>query len=144
MACIFIYTRNIRVIVHISIPYSEFKLTLLINTPYIPYFHSFLSCGTKSHTILSVQEPWIKRWSNRSAWIAWTRGRTRALKEGVITVVIETYAMHLNLQIAIQGARSDAFYNASQHISFERFITDRTAATCLKRFMMDRSIVTID
>ena len=28
MACIFIYTCNIRVIVHISTPYSEFKLTI--------------------------------------------------------------------------------------------------------------------
>ena len=126
MARIFIFTRNIRVIVYISIPSSKFKLTLLINTPYTPdYFYSFLPCGTKFHTVLSVQvtwpkeEPWIKPWSDRSAWIAWTRDpphhdHTHALKEGVITVVIETYAMHLNRQIAIRGARSDAFYNASQ------------------------------
>ena len=32
---IYIY-RNYRVIAHISIPYSEFKLTLLKVTPYIP------------------------------------------------------------------------------------------------------------
>ena len=38
----------------------------------------------------------------------------RALKKKVITVVIETYAVHLDRQIAIQGARSKAFYNASQ------------------------------
>ena len=69
---------------------------------------------------------------------------TRALKEGVITVVIETYAIHLDRQIAIQGARSNAFYNASQRASSERFIKDRTAAICLKLFTMDRLIVTID
>ena len=59
-------------------------------------------------------------------------------------VVIETYTMHLNRQIAIQGARSNVFYNASQWASSERFITDRMAATCLKCFTMDRSIVTFD
>ena len=62
----------------------------------------------------------------------------------VITVVIETSAMHLDRQIAIQGVRSNAFYNASQQASFERFITDRTAGTFLKRFTMDRSIITVD
>ena len=56
----------------------------------------------------------------------------------------EVRGAHLDRQIAIQGARSKAFYNASQRTSSERFITDRTATTFLKRLTMDRSIITID
>ena len=63
----------------------------------------------------------IKGLAKRRAWIVWTHGPpdhdcARALKEGVITVMIETSAMHLDRQIAIQGARSSAFYNASQRL----------------------------
>ena len=36
VTCIFIFIVIIRVIVHISIPYSEFKLTLIFRTPYKP------------------------------------------------------------------------------------------------------------
>ena len=91
----------------------------------------------------------IKRLTKRRAWIVWTHGpphhdRPRALKKGVITVVVETSAMHLDRQITIQGERFDAFYKASQRASSERFIMDRTAAIFLKRFTMDRSIVTVD
>ena len=51
MACIFIFTRNIRVIVHISILYLEFKLILIFVTIYIPDpFFQFFPCGTKFHT----------------------------------------------------------------------------------------------
>ena len=45
---------------------------------------------------------------NQSALMKWTRGppitiSARVEKEGVITVVIETFAAHLDRQIAIQG-----------------------------------------
>ena len=51
-----------------------------------------------------------------------------ALEVEVITIEIETYAMHLDCLIAIQGEQSDAFYNASRRASSERFIKDMTAA----------------
>ena len=90
--------------------------------------------------VFKMQMTWLKKrhqikgLAKRCAWIMWTHGppdhdHARALKEGVITVVIETSAMHLDPQIVIQGARSNAFYNASQRASPECFITDRTAAT---------------
>ena len=36
VTCIFIFTRNYRVIVHISIRYFGFKLTRIFNASYIP------------------------------------------------------------------------------------------------------------
>ena len=49
---LFIYIVIIWVIVHISIPYLEFKLTLLKVASYIPVNTlKFSPCGTKSHTI---------------------------------------------------------------------------------------------
>ena len=55
------------------------------------------------------------------AWIAWTQGppdhiSARAIFKGVITVEIESRATHPDRRIAIQGARSNAFYNASQRL----------------------------
>ena len=45
--CIFIFTRIIMVIVHISIRYFGFKLIIIIGSPYIPdKFLSFSPCGT--------------------------------------------------------------------------------------------------
>ena len=45
--CIFIFTRIIMVIVHISIRYFGFKLTTMIGSPYIlDRFISFSPCGT--------------------------------------------------------------------------------------------------
>ena len=65
------------------------------------------------------EESGIKLKGNQRASIECTRGplhhdHAHALKKEVITVVIETSAAHLYRQIAIQGARSKAFYNASQ------------------------------
>ena len=62
--------------------------------------------------------------NNRSASIECTQGpldhdRERALKEGVITVRIESRATHRDRRIAIQGARSNAFYNASQRLDLD-------------------------
>ena len=55
------------------------------------------------------------------AWIAWTQGppdhiSARAIFKGVITVRIESRATHPDRRIAIQGARSNAFYNASRRL----------------------------
>ena len=58
---------------------------------------------------------------NQSASIGCTQGppnqdRARALKEGVIRVRIESHATHPDRWIAIQGSRSNVFYNASQRL----------------------------
>ena len=65
------------------------------------------------------EEHEIKLKGDQSASIECTRGpphhdHGRALKKEIITVVIEKSAAHLDHQIAIQGARSKAFHNASQ------------------------------
>ena len=67
----------------------------------------------------SKEERGIKLKGNQRASIECTHGphhrdHACALKKEVITVVIETSAAHLDRQIAIQGARSMVFYNASQ------------------------------
>ena len=59
VTCIFIFTRKYRVIVHISIRYFGFKLTLLIVTPYIPAcFPLFFPYGTKFHIVFKLQVTW--------------------------------------------------------------------------------------
>ena len=64
------------------------------------------------------EEPWIERRNDRRAWIAWTRGppnliRCTCLKGGVIKALIESRATHPDRQIAIRGAKTHVFYNAS-------------------------------
>ena len=117
---IFIFIVIIRVIVYISIPYSEFNLTHIIAPHYKrDAFLLFFPCGTKFHTVFSVQDMWqtARRWIKQSsdyrAWIAWTRGpldpsNTRGINKGVITVVIESCGEHPDCQIAIQRRRSNA------------------------------------
>ena len=56
------------------------------------------------------------------ASIAWTREpfitiRARALKGGIITAQIKTRGGNPDRRIAIQGAKSRAFYNASHQIA---------------------------
>ena len=58
---IFIFIVIIWVIIHISIPYSESKLTCIFNASYISdMFLQFLSCGTKFHTDPKSQVTWPK------------------------------------------------------------------------------------
>ena len=71
---------------------------------------------------------------NQSALMKLTRGPSitisaRVKKEGVITVVIEISAAHLDRRIAIQGTRSKAFYNA-----YQRLHPDATAIRRLRHF----------
>ena len=122
----------------------EFKLTHIIAPHYKPdTFLWFFPCGTKFHTVFSVQDTWqtARRWIKQStdyhAWITWTRGpsdpsNARDINRGVIKAVISYRGEHPDRQIVIQRRRSNAFYNASQRASSEGFITDRTAATFLK------------
>ena len=56
------------------------------------------------------------------ASIVWTRGplitiRARALKGGIIMAQIKTRGGKPDCRIAIQGAKSRAFYNASHQIA---------------------------
>ena len=124
--CIFIFIVSIWVIVHISIPYSEFKLTSYTVASYNPdRFLLFSPCGTKFHTESQVQDTRQKeeRWINlRTIEVCRLDGLTvhriilnaRAIKSGVITAVISSHGMHPKHRIAIERRRSNAFYNASQ------------------------------
>ena len=120
--CIFIFIVSIWVIVHISIPYSEFKLTSYTVASYKPYrFLLFSLCGTKFHTESQVQDTRQKeeRWINlRTIEACRLDGFTvhrivsnaRAFKSGVIMAVISSRGMHLKRRIAIQRRRSNAFF----------------------------------
>ena len=124
--CIFIFIVSIWVVVHISIPYSEFKLTSYTVASYKPdRFLLFSPCGTKFHTESQVQDTRQKeeRWINlrtiearRLDGLTVHRiiSNTRAFKLRVITAVISSRGMHPKRWIAIQRRRSNAFYNASQ------------------------------
>ena len=72
------------------------------------------------------------------------RSRARALIVSVITAEMKRWGANRDRPIAIQGARSNAFYNASRQIASRRSILDPTATIFLKRSIMDRFIVTVD
>ena len=118
------------VIVHIVFWLSEENyypcyLSHIINPS--PFFN-FLRVGLSSTESLNVQVTWRRercriRWSvDHRASIAWTRGPPIAIKntcfnKGIIMVLIKSRATHLDCQIAIQGAETHAFYNASHQAS---------------------------
>ena len=121
----------ILVVVHIVFRLSEDNyypsyLSHIINA--LPYFN-FLRVGLTSTEFLNVQVTWQRErrrigWSvDHHASIAWTRRPPIAIKNtclniGIITVLIKSRATHLDHQIAIQGAETRAFYNASHQASF--------------------------
>ena len=93
----------------------------------LPSFN-FLRVGLSSTEFLNVQVMWQRErcrigWSvDHRASIAWTHGPPIAIKitcfnKGIITVLIKSRATHLDRQIAIQGAKTHAFYNASHQAS---------------------------
>ena len=59
-------------------------------------------------------------------------------------VVMKPWGAHLNRVIAIQGARSNVFYNASRRIASRRSTHDLTTTIFLKQSIVDRFIVTLD
>ena len=120
----------ILVIVHIVLRLSEENYypsysSLIINPP--PSFN-FLRVGLSSMEFFNVQVTWRRErrrigWSvDHRASIAWTRGPPIVIKntcfnKGIIMVLIKSRATHLDRQIAIQGAKTHVFYNASHQAS---------------------------
>ena len=118
------------VIVHIVFRLSEenyYPSKPSHNINPIPFFN-FSHVGLSSTRSLNVHVTWRKEkrrigWSvDHRASIAWTRGSPIAIKntcfnKGIITVLIKSHATHLDRQIAIQGAKTHAFYNASHQAS---------------------------
>ena len=102
----------LRVIVHISIPYSELANPLfsshLINASLSLNFYRVGLCSPfvfkcRWHGLSGASDQGHEKWR---AWIAWTRGppdhdRAHVLKAGVIIVRIEMRAMHPDRRIAI-------------------------------------------
>ena len=74
----------------------------------------------------------------------WIRSRARALIVSVIKAEMKRWGADRDRPIAIQGARSNTFYNVSRRIASRRSILDLTATIFLKQFIVDRFIVTVD
>ena len=69
-------------------------------------------------------ERWISWTDDRQASIAWSadHGRSinaRAFIQGVITVVMRSGGAHPDRPIAIQGAKTERFYNTYQAVNLD-------------------------
>ena len=85
----------------------------------------------------------------RYASIGWTpdhriRSRARALIVSVITAEMKRWGANRNRPIAIQVARSNAFYNASRRIAFRLSILNLTATIFSQTVHRGRFIVIVD
>ena len=107
------------------------------------------------HVIFTMQVTWlltvhrIDSPIERYASIGWTpdhriRSRARALIVGVITAEMKQWGANRDRPIAIQGAQSNAFYNASRGIASRRSILDPTATIFSKTVHRGCFIVTVD
>ena len=95
-------------------------------------------------TVRRIDSP-IERYTS----IGWTpdhriRSRARALIVSIITAEMKRWGVNRDRSIAIQGARSNAFYNASRGIASRRSILDPTATTFFETVHRGRFIVTVD
>ena len=134
----------------ISLRYREGLLTLLIFGTYIPDNIAFLfPCGTKSHALLTMQAMWrdekrrIEGAMNRRASIACATGHRRSINarafiQSVITVVMRSGGAHPGRPIAIQGAKSERFYNAYRAMNLGPPSTFRRTRHFRKRSIVDR------
>ena len=91
-------------------------------------FFNFSRVGLSSTWFLNVQVTWRKEGRrigcsvDHRASISWTRGSPITIKntcfnKRIITVLIISRATHLDRHIAIQGAKTHAFYSASHQAS---------------------------